>query len=578
MLNIANIYNEQKYYDEALEYYSQAKINFETVGDSVGLAMCYNNIGNLLKEKADHNIDTLKQSKNYTENDSIQIIKDYLSSKKYIDSAIFINEKLKDSVNLTSNYGNRAQILHKLKRYNEAAYEYQKALNLAERLNDKRQICIILQSAGDLFILTKNYRKALDYYMESLELAIELDLTELQQNNYESLSEVYEIYGNFREALKNYKLFVEKQDILFNESSQKTIRQMKEIYESEKKQEQLEKFAALDEAQRATIKQQKTVNIAIGIGAIFLLAFLVFAFMQIRIIKRENVLLNEQNIQINQQKEEIEAQRDEIQAQRDLVMKQKEEITDSIHYAQRIQKAVLPSDTLANEILPEHFILFRPRDIVSGDFYWMTKKNDRIITVAADCTGHGVPGAFMSMLGVSFLNEIVNKLDYPEAHTILNHLRDYVKTTLDQTGKKDEAKDGMDISLTIYDFKKKTLEYAGAYNPLYIFRKGEEEVIEYKADKMPIGIYIKEKESFTKNTIKLKPGDTIYTFSDGFVDQFGGEHGRKFMSKPFKALLMSMQNKPMAEQKEILNKTFDDWRGEIAQIDDVIIIGVRIPS
>ena len=576
MNNIANVYKQQKYFDEAFEYYTQSKNIYRNINDSTKLAVSYNNLGNLLREKVEHIKDTLKKANKFTPEDSLDFIKDYLQAKKYMDSSIFIIEKLNDSSSLAGKYFNRATILKSLKRYNESLYEYQKALEMAEKLNDERLICQFLTGAGELYFIMKNYEKALSYFKRSQIYANKLQVTEYQRNNYEKLSWVYEQYGNYKQALINYKKYVEKNEILFNEESAKTIRQMKEIYESDKKQQQLEKFAALDEAQKATIKQQKTLNIAIGVGAVFILAFLVFAFMQLRVIKRKNVILNEKNIQISQQKEEIEAQRDEIQEQRDVVMKQKEEITDSIYYAQRIQKAVLPSDDLANNLLPEYFILFRPRDIVSGDFYWMTKKNNRVITVAADCTGHGVPGAFMSMLGVSFLNEIVNKLDKPEAHIILNYLRDYVKTTLDQTGKKDEAKDGMDISLTIYDFEKKIVEYAGAYNSMYIVRKGEEEVIEYKADKMPIGIYIKEKESFTKHTVQLQSGDNIYTFSDGFVDQFGGESGRKFMSKPFKRLLLEIQSKSMAEQREILYKAFDDWRGEYPQIDDVIILGIRI--
>ena len=576
MNNIANVYKVQKYYDEAFEYYIQSKNVYRDVNDSSRLAISYNNLGNLLREKVDHITDTLKKAGKYSSEDSLNFIKDYLQAKKYIDSSIFIIEKLNDSSNLGGKYFNKANILVKLKRYNEALYEFQKAINIAEKLNDERQISQFLMGAGELYFKMNNYNKSLEYTQRSQKIAEKLELIEYQKGNFEIMSWVYEKYGNYYMALENYKKYIEKKDIMFNEESQKTIRQMKEIYESDKKQQEIKRLADLDDANQKIIKTQKKVNIAIGFGAVILLAFLIFAFMQLRVIKRKNILLNEKNIQISQQKEEIEAQRDEIQEQRDVVMKQKEEITDSIHYAQRIQKAVLPSDELAGSILPEHFILFRPRDIVSGDFYWMTKKNNRVITVAADCTGHGVPGAFMSMLGVSFLNEIVNKLEKPEAHLILNHLRDYVKTTLDQTGKKDEAKDGMDISLTIYDFNKKTVEYAGAYNPMYIVRKGEEEVIEYKADKMPIGIYIKEKESFTKHEVQLQSGDMVYTFSDGFIDQFGGDSGRKFMSRPFKQLLLDIQKKSMADQREILYKAFDKWRGEYPQIDDVIILGIRI--
>ncbi len=256
------------------------------------------------------------------------------------------------------------------------------------------------------------------------------------------------------------------------------------------------------------------------------------------------------------------------------IRKQKDQITSSIVYAKRIQQAVVPSKATAEGLLPEHFLLWRPKDIVSGDFWWMSEKNGKVIIAAADSTGHGVPGAFMSMLGISFLNKIVNQLETVEAHTILNHLRANVKATLKQTGKDGEAKDGMDIALIILDMDNMMLQYAGAYNPLYLYR--DNELIEVKADKNPIGIYIKEKESFTKHDIEMKKGDTFYIFSDGYIDQFGGPKAMKFKSKAFKQLLLDIQEKPMAEQKDILNKTIDEWRGDIEQIDDIIILGLRI--
>ncbi len=277
---------------------------------------------------------------------------------------------------------------------------------------------------------------------------------------------------------------------------------------------------------------------------------------------------------VKERTEEVVKQKDEIEKQRDEIADKNRSITDSIEYASRIQTAVLPSNEYANEILPEHFILFRPRDIVSGDFYWMTKKDNLLVLIAADCTGHGVPGAFMSMLGVSFLNEIVNRHDITTASVILNDLRSDVKKTLGQEGKEGEAKDGMDIALCIVDLENMKMQYAGAYNPMYIYRNNE--LMEIKADRMPIGIYIKEKESFTNNEIDLKKGDTFYIFSDGYVDQFGGEDGSKFKTKNFKQLLLEIHQKPMAEQREILDKRVDEWRGKWEQVDDIIVLGVRV--
>ncbi len=260
--------------------------------------------------------------------------------------------------------------------------------------------------------------------------------------------------------------------------------------------------------------------------------------------------------------------------QQEKILEQKRNITKSIEYASRIQNAVLPPVNLINRVLPENFIIFKPRDIVSGDFYWMSQKDKKVILVAADCTGHGVPGAFMSMLGISFLNEIVSRQDVLHANEILNQLRTSVKNTLMQTGKDGEAKDGMDIALCILDFENYTIQYAGAYNPLYLYRNNE--LIETKADKMPIGIYVREKESFTNHEFKMEIGETYYIFSDGFVDQFGGEKEQKYKSVNFKQLLQKIHQKPLIKQKEILEKEFIDWKRELEQIDDILVIGFRI--
>jgi len=255
-------------------------------------------------------------------------------------------------------------------------------------------------------------------------------------------------------------------------------------------------------------------------------------------------------------------------------MHAKQAITDSIHYASRIQSAILPPPEYIANYLSEHFILWKPRDIVSGDFYWMTEHNNKVIITAADCTGHGVPGAFMSMLGVSFLNEIVNKNEVTQANEILNQLRENVIRSLHQTGKENEAKDGMDISMCVFDFQSMTLQFAGAYNPLIMIRDGE--ATQIKADKMPIGIYFKGQKSFTNNEIKIQKDDCFYISSDGYVDQFGGDDGRKFMSKKFKELLVEIHHNPMSVQREILNHEIETWRGKLEQIDDILVIGVRI--
>ncbi len=282
------------------------------------------------------------------------------------------------------------------------------------------------------------------------------------------------------------------------------------------------------------------------------------------------------------------------------VVRQKEELTDSITYASRIQRAVLPSERLLNEQFPDHFILFKPRDIVSGDFYWITKQNDVVLVTAADCTGHGVPGAFMSLLGISFLNEIVNRSDIIQPNQILDELRSEVMQSLKQRGKEGETKDGMDMALVSIDKKKKKLFFAGAYNPLYYVRALSQEekekinngenpgfgkgsvydkkyvLIQINADKMPIGISVKDEQPFTLHEINFTPGDRIFLSSDGYLDQFGGPLGKKFMSRNFKKLIVSMQDSLVKEQGKLLDKHLLEWKGKGPQIDDIIVIGIKL--
>jgi PAS domain S-box-containing protein len=285
---------------------------------------------------------------------------------------------------------------------------------------------------------------------------------------------------------------------------------------------------------------------------------------------------------IKEAEQEIEAQREEIIRQRDIVTKQKEKVTNSILYAKRIQDAVLPPTELIKELLLKHFILFKPRDIVSGDFYWMTRKENKVILAVADCTGHGVPGAFMSMLGIAFLNEIVNKIAgnkhiYSlQANEILNQLRVQVITSLNQTGKKFEPKDGMDITLCIIDFEKKTLQYAGANNPFLLLRDGR--IYRYEPDRMPIGIHQKARIAFTNNEIDLQSNDLIYLFTDGFYEQLDDTGESKFLFENFQDLLLSIQNYPLLRQKEILNNAFERWKGSYNQLDDVLVVGLVVPE
>ncbi len=312
--------------------------------------------------------------------------------------------------------------------------------------------------------------------------------------------------------------------------------------------------------------------------------------------------------ELNLQKRDIQDKHDELQKQRDQIAKKNKQISDSIHYAKRIQQAIMPAESVFHRYFPESFILFKPKDVVSGDFYWIRRKGAKMYIAAADCTGHGVPGAIMSMLGLSFLNELINVAEKTiKADEILNQLRTHIVKSLHQKGKIGETQDGLDIAFCILDMDDRVIQFAGANSPMYIIRKDTEpfqvsdvslskthadvevvenrirfsqhddyQLIEIKGDKMPIGVYVRDNVAFTSNEVHFRTGDSIYMFSDGYASQFGGKNFNKFLTKNLKALLLNNQQKTMVEQKQILEAEFLKWKGNYEQVDDILIIGIKI--
>ena len=323
--------------------------------------------------------------------------------------------------------------------------------------------------------------------------------------------------------------------------------------------------------QLEAIEKQKLVLYFVLL-ALLLVSFLgYYIYRSYKIKKEANIKLEEKNRTISLQKDEIEKQRDLAAAQRDQIGYQKRHIEDSIMYAKRIQTALIPSLELFSDKL-EHFVLYKPLAIVSGDFYWVSAQANPQVIISADCTGHGVPGAFMSMLGVTLLNEIINGKHIIMPDQIIENLRQGIIKSLKQVAEEDSVKDGMDIAVCVVDFDKNILWYAGANNPLYLVRNGE--LTHYRADRMPVAIHYKM-EPFTLHKIDLQKGDAFYIFSDGFADQFGGPQQKKFMSMQLRETLVAMAGMPMLKQGERLNEIFEEWRGDSPQIDDVTLIGVR---
>ncbi|HUX95102.1 MAG TPA: response regulator [Bacteroidales bacterium] len=289
----------------------------------------------------------------------------------------------------------------------------------------------------------------------------------------------------------------------------------------------------------------------------------------------ETYHLREQNrILIEELKEANQTLEHKVIERTKRIESQNKEITCSIQYASRIQNALMPPNDNIKRILPSHFIFTKPKDIVSGDFYWLACKDDKVIIAVADCTGHGVPGAFMSILGVSFLNEIVNKAVTIRANELLNQLSGQVIKSLHQTGKDDKSRDGMEMTMCVIDFSKNKLQFSGAFRPLYLIRNSE--LKEFKGDNMPVGIYEHEDQSFTNTELLIEKNDIIYLFTDGYADQLGGGERKTFRSVNFKKLLIDIHILPMDEQKIALEKRYEEWKGEIEQVDDILIVGIKI--
>ncbi len=291
-------------------------------------------------------------------------------------------------------------------------------------------------------------------------------------------------------------------------------------------------------------------------------------------LSQTNDALQQRNAEVNQQKEEIEAQRDEIEQQVEVVSNQNRKITQSITYAKRIQTAVMDISQNLQKELPPHFIFFKPKDVVSGDFYFIKKIRNFILFAVADCTGHGVPGAFMSMLGIALLNDIVRRQEIDKANVVLEELRILIKASLQQTGSRKETEDGLDIAFCVFDETNYKLQYAGGNSPFFYIRNNE--ITEIKGDTMPVGIYFKE-TPFTNHELVMQKNDVIYLFSDGYFSQMGGIACRKFLSRNFKELLLSIHTKELTEQKTILETTINNWMAyKYEQIDDITVLGIRL--
>ena len=472
---------------------------------------------------------------------------------RYNTTALEIRKEINDIRGLSITLPNLGNMYLYMGEMDKAEAYFTEWLQLPEDVHDNETKIATYLGLGKISMYRRDFNTAKVYFNLALRIADKIKKRTFIEYSTNNLAEIYARTNDFKEAYFYHKRFHNVFDSLNQEQMRDQISEMQVKYETEAKEKENELLRIEQEVQASKLKNSRNALIAA------ILVVLVFVGLVIQLI-RQNAFKRKANL--------------ELARKNRLITEQTKEITDSIQYASRIQNAVLPPEDILSNLLPEHFIIYRPRDIVSGDYFWITEKNNRIITIVADCTGHGVPGAFMSMLGVAYLNEIISKHDNIHVDEILNELRNHVIDSLHQTGREGENQDGMDVALYIIDKKTKELEFAGANNPLIIFRKGE--MIELKPDKMPIGIHTRAHEPFTKKEFQLKEGDMLYAFSDGYADQFGGPQGKKFMIKNFRKLLLSISKKSLKEQKKILENSLDTWMKNTKQIDDIIVMGVRV--
>jgi len=594
--NIGTVYYELNEFDKAIGYINRAVKLDEETGNNEGMARNLGNLSNI-----------------------------YILQKKYPDAILNLERALKlaglngNKSNISAWLGNLGQayegmsetlfktnkIINSDSLLEIALNYHHRAFDLAMESGDKKAITTKYANLGFLFfklgkrnkeisMKSENLSKAEESLKKALDLSNELGLLKEARSVEEYLADLYSHTGNFKDAFIHYKNFVLLRDSVYNESNMKRtiVAEVNFDYEKKKAVEDAKHDAELkrkEDLAKADKKRQQLIIISVSTGLIFIVIFFIILFNRFRIIRKQK------NI---------------IQNQKELVDEKNKEILDSINYARRLQEAILPPQKLVKEYLTDSFILYKPKDIVAGDFYWMetiqssasssqpavgsqqltansriqekqqtadrelpTADCQLILFAAADCTGHGVPGAMVSVVCSNALNRTVKEFGITVAGEILNKVRELVMETFAKS--ESEVKDGMDISLCVLDLSKKELLWSGANNPLWIIRKNKNEIEEIKPDKQPIGRYA-DPHPFTTHNISLTSGDSIYIFTDGFADQFGGEKGKKFKASGMKELFLSIKNQPMENQRVLINNAFEKWKGSLEQIDDVCVIGVKI--
>lgn len=576
--NFGFLYKNLGEYEKSILNQLKSLVIKEQRKDTLGISVCMNGIGGLYFTMENH-----------------QKALDYFIKGAHFDSLLNNKENLIDA------YGNIGACYEALGQYTKALTYYLQAEKLSKEIgrkvsgdlfqnmgtvylkkgdlkkaeeyllhaqeaagheNDVRTIVVANIALGDLYTLRKDYDKAVKYQEQALGLSRQNKLIDFEIQTLRSISNTFARLGNYTKAFEYQKMFTELKDTLLKEQGARAITEMNTKYETDKKEKQIEiQNLTLSQKDLELNKRQIIIYAtAGGIGLLILLSF--FIFRGYRQKKQANIELTDKN--------KIIADKSKI------VEEQHKDITDSIQYAQRIQRALLPPDQMWFELLPESFVLYKPKDILSGDFYWIERKNGCIYVAAADCTGHGVPGALMSIVNFNLLNKAVLELNIKQPSEILDTVNKWLTISLHQSFNESAVRDGMDVALCSINIKTKKLDFSGAFNGGYLFKK-DGSFLELLGDKMPVGAFIEEKmQLFTDKNYQLESGDKVFIFSDGYADQFGGPKGKKLKYAKLKQYIGESLHLSMAQQKEYLEVKFNEWKGTYEQVDDVLIIGFSI--
>jgi serine phosphatase RsbU (regulator of sigma subunit) len=621
--NLGNAYNATGNYDSAFVYFKRSIEIYKKIGDKKGQAAPTFNLGDLYLHKGEINTALSYQLESLKLNEAAQNqygvasscngigliyleLKKTKEGRKYFERALAIYGENDQKYAMTAIVCNIGLSYEKDKNYKKALENYLKALKLIEGIDDPYTNSILYENVGGMYHKQKLYALAQDYIGKSIELKLQINDQEGLVRSYKNLGSIYGDMGNKEKSLAYYtkalqlakqiggKIFIKEIDLelaeyyatqndfkkaftyfkehsalkdsILSEEGSKQIAEMQTKYQTEKKEKEIELLNKDKETQSAlTAEENKQKNIILGSVAAVLLLVLVFSIFM---YNRFKITQRQKNI-IEKQKVIVEKERAEAEHQKELVEEKQKEILDSINYAKRIQTALLASKELLNNNLTEHFVLFKPKDIVSGDFYWATEHENKFYLAVCDSTGHGVPGAFMSLLNIGFLSEGIKEKNVLETNAVLNYVRNRLIDSISKEGQKD----GFDGILLSIDKKAEVYTYSAAYNSPTLVSQNK--LINLHCDKMPVGQGEKT-DSFTTNTISLQKGDTLYLYTDGYADQFGGPKGKKFKYKQLEEILVSVNSLPLKEQSEILNQKFEEWRGDLEQVDDVCIIGIKI--